>query len=415
MSQCLTGKTIGELSTLSGLSGNTLFIVEQDGITYHIPFSAFGINSENCLTDTLTYSGMTGKTSTNSLKPGCFYMITDADPALYGGTNIVLQAISTNKLSLQGHGIFYTPPYDQSTPGFRIWTTGGTYSIGNVAYWGGYVWENLTGSVGTSTDIYNLDNTNWSAKTYNYSGYNISVDIIHYDYDNNLIIYRKDKLNNEVSFDYGSLEIFYGDIGPEYNPIRSFQWGNYDPSTYLKGVKENLVINSLLECINFRGRAIVVNKLSSLSIISGSIYEGTTIVYGNNLEIGSSISNNIFYDSNISYLSLINFGSIITNFLSGSTLFRNSLYRSNILNNVITDSFISNNKLSFSEININTMVSDSYITNNILNDVSVIQNNDLDSGLIESNTLTNSEISFNDLNNGSITNNILTKPKMPLD
>lgn len=35
----LTGKTIGELTLLSGITNNTLFVVEKDLVTYHTPFS----------------------------------------------------------------------------------------------------------------------------------------------------------------------------------------------------------------------------------------------------------------------------------------------------------------------------------------------------------------------------------------
>jgi hypothetical protein len=471
MSQCLTGKTIGELSTLSGLSGNTLFIVEQDGITYHIPFSAFGINANSCITETLTYAQMTGKTSTNSLKPGCFYMITDADPTLYGGTNIVLQAITTNQLSLQGHGLFYTPPYDQNVAGFGIWTDrvtiasldiigwvaslnysgsitpaytdgggsgfeidltlvngnviswsvidygynysigdiiringsqiGGTtgvndidftvtdsitYTSGDTTIWGGYVWENLTGNLGSTVDIYTLNALDWSAKTYNPVDYNVSVDIIHYDFDNNTIIYRKDKLNNEVSFEYGSLEVIYGDIGPEYNPIKSFQWGNIDITTFLKGVKSNKILDSLLDCINFRGTCVINNNLTNLSFIYENLFEGSALLYNNNLTNLSTITNNELIDSTLIF-SEISRGSIYSNIITNnSIIFRNTLSQQSLLiNNTINNSIISTNTLEFSEIKFNNLIGSSITFSNFKD--SEISNNSLDNSFIDSNNL----------------------------
>ena len=57
-----------------------------------------------------------------TLVPGAFYLITDADYNLYGGTNVLVKAVGNNKISSEGEGIFYTPKYDQDKEGFGIWT-----------------------------------------------------------------------------------------------------------------------------------------------------------------------------------------------------------------------------------------------------------------------------------------------------
>jgi hypothetical protein len=69
----LTGKTIGELALLSGITPNTLFAVELSGVTYHIPYS--GMSSSNFVETTYNelYNSITGET----LTPGTFYLITD--------------------------------------------------------------------------------------------------------------------------------------------------------------------------------------------------------------------------------------------------------------------------------------------------------------------------------------------------
>ena len=59
---------------------------------------------------------------TSSLIPGYFYIIEGVDVDLYGGTTIILEAVSNNKLSDYGSGIFYNPKYDQSIDGYGIWT-----------------------------------------------------------------------------------------------------------------------------------------------------------------------------------------------------------------------------------------------------------------------------------------------------
>ena len=40
-----TGKTIGQLTYLSGATSDTLFPVEFSGVTYHVPFSGMTGNS----------------------------------------------------------------------------------------------------------------------------------------------------------------------------------------------------------------------------------------------------------------------------------------------------------------------------------------------------------------------------------
>jgi hypothetical protein len=66
----LTGKTIGELSNLTGTTNNTLFLVEEMGTTYHIAYS--GINYTE-----LTYSGLTNLISEGQLSVGKYYLISD--------------------------------------------------------------------------------------------------------------------------------------------------------------------------------------------------------------------------------------------------------------------------------------------------------------------------------------------------
>jgi hypothetical protein len=67
----LTGKTIGELALLSGITNDTLFAVELSGVTYHIPY--LGLTNYKEVTYSELYNSITGET----LTPGTFYLITD--------------------------------------------------------------------------------------------------------------------------------------------------------------------------------------------------------------------------------------------------------------------------------------------------------------------------------------------------
>jgi hypothetical protein len=74
--------------------------------------------------------------STDGLTPGAYYIISGVDVPLYGGTTVILQAETTNKLALAGHGIFYNPKYlnSQATPnnGYGIWSNYISLTFSNI-------------------------------------------------------------------------------------------------------------------------------------------------------------------------------------------------------------------------------------------------------------------------------------------
>jgi hypothetical protein len=69
----LTGKTIGQLTYLSGVTTDTLFPVELSGDTYQLAYSAFTNSNYNTGTYDELYSMATGGT----LSAGSFYLMTD--------------------------------------------------------------------------------------------------------------------------------------------------------------------------------------------------------------------------------------------------------------------------------------------------------------------------------------------------
>lgn len=312
---------------------------------------------------TKTKSEIDSLISSNGLVPGQFYKVTGVDVPLYGGTDIIMQAATNNQLALQGHGIFYTPKYDQEMLGYNVWSKNilytalfdeGAFNVGemvelrdlsdnvlgtatfrnqgllewisgstadwtapsgtnyihgvgsnhnagefnvtnfpasinpiggDLTIWGGRVWSSA-GGTGNSIDQFTLD-ANWNLVSYNVNDYNISIDVIHYDYEHDVIISRKDKYDNEVSFNYAILD--YGN-----NPIKAFQWGNGYSFDYGKGVSGCKVLDgSYFECINFRGQWLWDIKLTNESRILGVTFEG------NNSEMGYCTLSNLSQMYNI--------------------------------------------------------------------------------------------------------------------
>lgn len=212
------------------------------------------------------------------------YLITNADLSLYGGTEIYLTTNSNGVLNDEGVGKFYNPNYDQLTTGFGIFSTSSTYIINDKVIWGGYVWENITGTTGTATDIYTLDVTNWTLIPFDEIYYIISYDKIKYDWENNKIVYRNEKNTNVVSTSKSNIDTFFV-INTIYNPIKSFQWGNiYDVNTN-KGIGSQNIINSYNENINFRGSFqtnITMNNLSAqYNLPSSTTISQNNLVFDN--------------------------------------------------------------------------------------------------------------------------------------
>ncbi|MDA3614710.1 hypothetical protein [Polluticaenibacter yanchengensis] len=285
----------------------------------------------------------------SKLKIGVNYGISDAEPTLYGGTKAIFKAVSSNKLAFTGIGIFYVPKYDSIpvyepyayfstmsiTNGLKFqigetitnidgdtgkyighsiilpltgnWTSGyitgatsgaeadyalesfPSYIVNNRVIWGGKLWRNITGNVGNAVDQLNLNPEDWELLGVNETNFNLSTDLIIYDIVNNKILSREDQFGNKV------------EVGNNLasNAIKYFQWGNAN-------VRENVVIGSLFNIINFRGNEIIGNVLKYTSDLSTSEFVKESVFnynklsstngsnYGRSYTISSDYSNNTF-------------------------------------------------------------------------------------------------------------------------
>jgi hypothetical protein len=416
---------------------------------------------------TVTRSQIETLVSGNSLVPGSIYNITDADSGLYGGTSIFLTAISSNELSLHGSGIFYTPPYNNSIPGFGIWTrnilialsvttlpvifnlnetvtlfdtysnpigsaicrnqsifewvggtsgdwnSAGAYLQGNNSeaqalitsieffpnlspaiesrtIWGGRIWKNLTGVIGTANNKYSLDNTNWEIISTEDNDYNTSVDDIRYDYLDDVIIYRKNKFGNVVDCNREFSNIFLGS-----NPIKSFQWGNGYNDSEAKGISDCKITSSELDCINFRGKKIICVELKDLSYIRNINFEGNSTLEN------VSLSDNSYMNSIINYNSIISSINLNSSYISDLNL--DSSYSFEWIR-LAGDSYINGLRLGNVEFSNNSLEDASHISSSVLysgETSSAFKNNKL------SNQSYISGITNDNQNNVNFTNNTL--------
>ena len=99
----------------------------------------------------------------------------------------------------------------------------------------------------------NLD-AEWTKNVYDTTNYNISYDLIEYDYANDMIIRRFEKESNvDVKCSKAQFDLFVGDYGFTYHSISVQQFGNPFNYTTYKGQLNVDVNDGYNETINFSG------------------------------------------------------------------------------------------------------------------------------------------------------------------
>ena len=311
---------IGRRLTVPEIDGNFTYLENLSmGLTESRPYQSFE----------LTYTEALALLGSGGVVDGKRYLITEFDVELYGGTDIIVSGLPNNQFSTSGYGKFYNPRNDLS-----VWDPSETYSIDALVIYGGKVWKNLTGSVG-SIDSYPfiLDNTNWELQddytnTDHYIavwdqielGFAEGVFCINSRYDsirNNYV--RVGQLNDPLG---GNDRWFFCGV----NPIQVFGWGN-------DNINDCDIKDSYFNCLNIIG---------------------TTTIYGVKMSNYSFMFDTTFKDSTIEALSFENESGCYTLNLDNST-FRNC--------NLDNNSYISgefNNNSTIENLNLSN---DSYIDN----------------------------------------------------
>jgi hypothetical protein len=199
----------------------------------------------------------------DGFKVGSFYHITDA--ALpFASEGIVVQAITETELSVNGDGIFLNPDYQTAgdysgVPGFNaqqgVWrsTLEAGMVDGDVVIHNGlhYVVSDATAFAGTNPALTPLAYTQLSKIDTN--GYIREVDIVYYDFNNDVVIRRFDKRGNDVSA----------------QGLYLFQWGS---DTKLRNI-----INTagVLDCLNALQVTIAHNLVSNQCYVNANIDTST--------------------------------------------------------------------------------------------------------------------------------------------
>ena len=318
----------------------------------------------------------------DDLEPNRLYKITGVESWCFSQhliKAIYLKATSNSTLESWGFGEFYNVNYGLTSVWAGNLLEAGLidsleYVVDDLVIWGNLLWKNISGAIGTNLKNYGedlgdislpnyLSDSDWLPLTPQESSYNynISIDVIKYDIENDYISYREDTLGNkyEQSFDnlirnYPNYGIVDFDESYKYyvGGISLFHWGEPD-TVYGNTIKNSLVLN----CNN------------SSHSLTNSFYNNTfeNSFFHDNLVISSSIRNNKVLNSYFYY-----------NYLKGSS----------IESNECINSFFTENRFDTVVFDNNKLLSQSNFGGNILKDISVSLN-----------ILNNSYITYNNLKN----------------
>jgi hypothetical protein len=296
----------------------------------------------------------------NSLLKGAMYKITDR-----GDLGVFLDAIETNKFSIEGKRIMLVPAmYNTNTTDIYgnewqgVWhldkesRIGFTLAIGDLMIWGGHVWRSVTGDIGTTGSDEALDETNWEIipkTSFTNNEYIPMVFDIHYDYENDWISKQMDDSKNVFGIDFaltqGTFPIWVNNL----NPVDMSDWNfknhsglpmnfHYLHNNNCVGVWNNVLFGGghdgdygIYDNILLGDLGYIANNWSSHTIHS-NICEGGIIsndTYYDD-EDGGSINNNIIaggIESNVvqDIIFNTNAGSIISNTNDGNIRYNNNI------------------------------------------------------------------------------------------
>jgi len=119
----MPNKKISQLNYNTHPTTADLLPIVNSGETKQISLS--GLSSIINSSITVTKSELDSLISSSGLTQSAFYKVTGVNVDLYGGTDVVIQALSTHQISRSGHGLFYNPNYDY----FGIWNPISTLTL----------------------------------------------------------------------------------------------------------------------------------------------------------------------------------------------------------------------------------------------------------------------------------------------
>lgn len=217
-----------------------------------------------------TRTALVAIVNASSLSPGSDYLITDR-----GDAGLIVQATSSNTLSLQGTFIARVPDYQNTSGNFlRVWyATMAAPTINKLVAYNGYHYRSLTGAVGTAPSG---DAVNWLQLAKTDSSYITETHACEYNYASDWVQRRSDRRNNTVSQSKAY------NTSSSIDALNRFQWGR--DNCYGNKIEEAINDN-----VNFPGITYGQNMSSQAKWISAN-FSATARMVNNTLSDNISIT-----------------------------------------------------------------------------------------------------------------------------
>lgn len=303
-------KINGAASITINTNGGGVLIRILDNGEYIATYNS-GANADCCTIVPLTNAALLALISAGTVNPLTTYQVTD--PAYADGAVYLKGIINDTNPTVYGSGLFYNADYQgvgnySSVAGFAgnigIWYSAyvGLVSAGNVVIYNNLMYVNLTGVYGTAPDG---DAVNWQLlPKSSTTGYIKVIDFIKYNVTSGTVIYRADKLENEVDL--------YVD-GKGQNSLLLFQWGRTQ-------VRANKVLAGGLMVTTNSGAVFYGNIINTGGILTditpprgqGGTYTGNILTQGGEINIEENFGE-VSYNNVSGLLSIIEVSSLASN------------------------------------------------------------------------------------------------------
>jgi hypothetical protein len=141
-----------------------------------------------------------------------------------------------------------------------IWRSSKTANVNDLFIWGGVVWKNKTGNIGSATDIVTLDSTNWDYINRNNFINNEYIPLLlkcQYDFEEAWVNLLADEHGNIIGVDWHLNQIY----GLTYNPAERTDWNCMTkPNVIFSNNQLYTVYNNLQYVIDNRTNGFIYNN-----------------------------------------------------------------------------------------------------------------------------------------------------------
>lgn len=261
------------------------------------------------------------------------YKITDIQDGLYVNTLSNSSYSQLCNLSLNCPKTYETTTIDGNV-WKGIWRDSKTANVNDLFIWGGVVWRNKTGAIGTATDLVTLDSTNWEyidRNNFSNSEYIPLSLICFYDFEQSWINYLQDEHSNIIGVDWHLNQ----EYGLTYNPSLRTDWNCMSKSGIIFSNNQLFfVANNLGNVIGNKTNGFIYNndgnvfenKFCSIANNEQDVYENIAAISdidGAVNEVYNINGGTFFFSHNFGTSPLVSGNSILYNYIPEDTSITN--------------------------------------------------------------------------------------------